>query len=113
MHLKENKLLRTIPDITGKLFDLYMTPFTFNLKRDKKLSNLVKGKNSIRGIVPEEFIPILGGTFKMYHHIISEKARFGSIKILDINKVIKENETYYFESNLSENKYILIPAQTN
>ena len=94
----------------GKMFDLFKTEYTYRNKDGEELSSHPKGKNFIRGYVPNKFIPIEGGTFKMFHHQAGSVQKFGQLKLRNCQNIILEEDLLYFEDENHIGKYILVPS---
>lgn len=103
---------RVLPvDGTGTIFDIYMTIFKFNYRKDKSIKELPKSEKYIRGFVEDKNMPQEGGIFRMIHHRLSERLRFGALKLEHCRNIIEEEGHYYFEAN--DTPYILIPVVPN
>jgi len=101
-------------DKLGQIFDLFKTEYTYKNKRGESLESHPKGKTFIRGFVPDEFSPVEGQIFKMYHYETSGGRTFGQVFVDTCTNVSVSNSgIIYFEDKLSTGKYILVPCHTN
>ena len=98
-------------DEKGLLFDIYRVLYKFDINKDKSITKLPRSEKYIRGFVSDKNMPKEGNTFRMTHHMLSGKAKFGLLKLNNCSNVIEEEDSIYFE--IDENRYILIPVAIN
>jgi len=99
--------------IPGRMMDLFKTNYVYRSKRGEKLKTHHKGKEYIRGFVPDEFYPEEGASFKMFHHRVGKVQKFGQIQLDGCKNIVIEDDMLYFENGEGSGKYILMPCQQN
>jgi len=104
------EVLREVPDNgPGTFFELYSATYKYTPKKDNFLDKQARSKIAIIGLVPDKYVPVEGGTFKMYHHKVGTIENYGAIKLDNCKNVVNEEGSYYFESDSGDGKYIIVP----